>query len=106
MRREGLADCEEAADYIGAAIQAPRQAFRARLRAVGQDMTQLALPFAITETSAALRLGEVEGLPLAVVAPKSVRVRGPAEWVWPDAETLRTWTRKPVPGLHPSCGLS
>lgn len=41
-------------------------AFRTRIRQVGHNMAQLALPFAITETSAALRLGEVEGLPILV----------------------------------------
>lgn len=89
---------EDACNAVAAALLAPRRPFLSRVRAVGHDWAQLALPFGMTETSAALRAGEAEGLPLAVVA-KIVRTRGPDEFVWPAESTLRAWARRPPPGL-------
>lgn len=101
LRRDGgISDSERAADYLGAALLAPRRAFLTARRAVGDDFTALAEAFATTETGAALRLGEVAREPLAVISPQQVRVRGPEEWVWPDEQTLRRWGRRPVPGLR------
>lgn len=102
LRRHGYAgdDEERAADYLGAALLAPRRAFLAARRALGDDLPALAEAFGTTETSAALRLGEVCSVPLAVVAPQTVRVRGPEEWVWPDEGTLRRWARGLAPGLR------
>lgn len=94
------ADEERAADYLGAALIAPRRAFLAARRALGEDLPALAEAFSMTETGVALRLGEVTGAPLAVIAPARVRVRGPEEWVWPDELTLRRWARRPVPGIR------
>lgn len=94
------ADEERAADHLGAALLAPRRAFLTARRALGEDLPTLAEAFSMTETGAALRLGEVTGVPLAVVAPMQVRVRGPEGWVWPDEPTLRKWARRPVPGLR------
>lgn len=93
-------DEERAADYLGAALLAPRRAFLAARRALGDDLPALADALSMTETGAALRLGEVLGVPLAVVAPARVRVRGPKEWVWPDEGTLRRWARRPAPGVR------
>ena len=93
-------DEERAADYIGGALLAPRRAFLDAHRALGADLPELAESFAVTETGAALRLGEVLGVPLAVVAPQTVRVRGPEEWIWPDEGTLRRWARGRAPGLR------
>lgn len=98
-RVNGLEDTEANADLTAAAILMPPAAFRRRLRAVGIDPRQLALPFKVSETSAALRLGELERMPLALVAPATVRVRGPEEWVWPEEQTIRRWAREPHPGL-------
>lgn len=92
-------DEEASADYLGAALIAPRRAFLSARRAIGEDLAQLAETFGITETGAALRLGEVTGQPLAVIAPASVRVRGEG-WSWPDERTLRRWAQRPVPGLR------
>lgn len=89
---------EEACNAVAAALIAPARAFRARRNEVGRNWEQLALPFGMTQTGAALRDGEVIGEPLAVVA-KLVRVRGPDSWVWPDELTLRRWASKPPPGL-------
>lgn len=93
-------DEERAADYLGAALIAPRRAFLAARRALGDDLPAIAKALSMTETGAALRFGEVLRTPLAVVAPARVRVRGPDEWVWPDEGTLRGWAKRPAPGLR------
>jgi hypothetical protein len=89
MLRCGVKDSENGADYVAAAILMPRTEFRARLREVGADLAQLALPFGVTESAAVLRMGEVDHRPLALIAPHRVRVRGPEEWVWPDERAIR-----------------
>lgn len=93
-------DEERAADYLGAALIAPRRAYLAARRALGDALPALAETFGMTETAAALRLGEVCHVPLAVVAPQTVRVRGPEAWVWPDEGTLRRWARGRAPGIR------
>lgn len=93
MKRLGVEDSEDGADYIAAGVLMPAKDFRVRLREVGEDPTQLALPFGVTETSAALRLGEVNGVPVAVVAPLIVRVRGPEEWNWGSDPVVRQLSR-------------
>jgi hypothetical protein len=93
-------DEEACADYLAAALLAPRRAFWAARRAVGEELPDLAEALSLTETGAALRLGEVTGQPLAVIAPQRVRVRGPEAFVWPDEGTLRRWAKRPAPGLR------
>lgn len=102
LARHGYAgdDEERAADYLAGALLAPRAAFIAARRAMGQDLPALAKTFSMTETGAALRLGEVVRVPLAVVAPATVRVRGPENWVWPAESTLRSWAKRAMPGLR------
>lgn len=99
MKRLGVEDSEEGADYIAAGVLMPTNEFRARLREVGEDPTQLALPFGVTETSAALRLGEVNDVPVAVVAPLIVRVRGPEEWNWGPDPVVRQLSCTGGPGI-------
>jgi hypothetical protein len=98
-RTNGVIDSEEQADYVGAALQMPRALFFEHVRAIGYDLSGLATAFEATETAVALRLGELEREPLAVVAPANVRVRGPDEWTWPDVATVRQWARNGRPGL-------
>ncbi len=94
-------DEERDADYLAAALLAPRSAFLAARRVLRDDLPALAATFGMTETAAALRLGEVCRVPLAVVAPQTVRVRGPEGWVWPDEASLRRWARgRPLPGIR------
>lgn len=84
------------ADALAAALLAPRQQF---LRALGEDgyrLPILARRFETTESCVALRAGEVTGEPMALVAPRSVRVRG-AEWTWPTERELR---RGSLPGVR------
>lgn len=99
LRREGVRvdNEEEACDFIGAAIQARRHCFQARARET-RDLKQLAFDFCITETNAALRIGEVTGEPVAVVAPHRVRARGEA-WNWPDEPEIRRMARRGAPGI-------
>lgn len=101
LRRSGyLEDDEEAcADYLGAALMLPRAAVLGHYRAEGFDPVGLAGRIVCTQTAAALRLGEVIGVPLATVSPAIVRVRGPEAFVWPDESTVRTWARRPRTGL-------
>lgn len=91
-------DLELACDYLGAALMAPRPAMVRLHRAVGFDLEEMSRALVATQTQCALRVGEVLGLPLAVVAP-TIRVRGLEEWVWPDERTLRSWARRPPSGL-------
>lgn len=99
LERCGVDDSEEGSDYIAAALLMPRAAFVQRVREVGVEPLQLALSFGVTETAAILRYGEVMGAPLALIAPATVRVRGPESWVWPDEPTLRKAAVTGLPGL-------
>lgn len=98
-RYEG-ADVEHAANYIGAAIMAPRRAFARSLDAHGHDFAELAADFRTTETHVALREAEIQRMPRAVVSPALVRVRGPEAWAWPEEAVVRRWARSGGPGLQ------
>ena len=89
---------EDICNTLAAALLAPRRAFTRRHNEVGDDWEQLAIPFGMTQTSAALRAGETEDIALAVVS-KIMRTRGPEEFVWPSEPTIRGWVRRTPPGL-------
>lgn len=74
-------DNEDACDALAACLVVPRRAFRL---ALGENMKwrELAEKFHASESCVALRYGEVTDVPLALIAPSRVRVRG-AEFVWP-----------------------
>lgn len=93
---------EDACNAVAAALLAPRRAFLAQANDVGEtNWEQLALPFGMTQTAAALRAGEVLGMTLAVVRPGLVRVRGSESWVWPEEGRIRAWaTGDAGPGLR------
>lgn len=93
-------DVEAAANYVAAAVLAPRHAFRLAVEDLGSDFPRLAEAFRVTETHAALREAELARLPRAVVSPALVRVRGPEEWVWPAESVVRRWARGAAPGLR------
>ena len=87
----GEPDREQVADAVAAALVAPRPAFRSALAAFGATpdaLSSLAHAFGITQSIAALRIGEVTGRPLALVTPRRVHVRGDA-YVWPCEKTVR-----------------
>jgi hypothetical protein len=79
------AETERACDALAAALIAPRAAFLRALRRHGARFPRLAKAFATSESLVALRFGETTFAPLALVAPRSVRVRG-AAYSWPSAE--------------------
>lgn len=92
---------EEAADAIAAALVAPRLAFARAVREHGHDYPTLAALFCATESLIVLRIGEVTGEPIALVAPHRVRARGEA-YEWPTEPELRRVAktdRPPPPGL-------
>jgi hypothetical protein len=107
LKREGFAgpkdEEEKLADYIGAALVAPRAAFLRAVRAFGDDFTdgdtraQFAEAFAASESLTVLRLGETTSRAIALVRPGLVRVRGQLSFVWPDEHTLIGWARGPLP---------
>jgi IrrE N-terminal-like domain len=92
-------DLEEQCNLFAAAIMAPRPAVMRLHRTFGYDLESIAGEVGSTETWAALRLGEVLHVPLVAIAPLTIRVRGPEEWVWPDETTLRGWVRRTPPGI-------
>lgn len=83
---------EDACDALAACLLAPRRAFQSALRETTL-FAELAEWFLVSESCAALRLGEVTGVPLALLTPKRVRVRG-AEFAWPVEPELRGLVRK------------
>lgn len=89
---------EEMCDCIGAAFQTRRKPFSRRAREVGANFRQLALDFGTTESWAALRFGEVTSRPLALVAPKTVRVRGRV-WEWGTVDDVRRMAVSGARGL-------
>lgn len=97
-RKHGGPELEALCDGIAAALLCPRQAYRAAVCRHGLDWEQLALDFGTTCSVVALRYGEVVGEPLALVAPRSVRIRG-AAWTWPDERGLRRLAHHGGPGL-------
>lgn len=97
----GYRESEDAADAIAAALLMPRRAFARATRQHGRRaFVGLADAFSVTETAAALRVGEVDRVPVAVIAPTHLRVRGPEEWAWGTEEELRALARGGRPGLH------
>lgn len=98
MRHRGNDDVEALCDATAAALLAPALVFREALASFGDDLPALARVFRVTETCAALRIGETTAEPVALVSPALVRVRGD-DWSWPCAEEIRRLSRsKTDPG--------
>jgi len=97
----GEQGCEEqACHYVAAALLMPRAAFLGAYRRRGHDAAsvhQLALAFGVTDTSAALRIGETDGKPIAVVAPHRVFARGDTDW--PEEAAIRQWAKRGAPSV-------
>jgi hypothetical protein len=94
---------ERACDAIAGALTCPLVAFREAAAQHGQDWRALAADFGADVSCVALRYGEVMAAPMVLVAPTSVRRRGP-EHPWPPNEVeLRQMAEQvhPVrPGLR------
>jgi hypothetical protein len=84
-------DVEDVCDALAGAIVAPRDAYRCALRDRGTAFEGLAHAFRTTQTCVALRLGEVTGRSLVLLAPR-IRVRGDL-FVWPNERELRRIAR-------------
>ncbi len=95
---------ERDADYLAAALLAPKPAFLAAYAELGPDLPALAARFSMKEVGVALRMGEVLELPIAVISSpdrlrQRIRLRGPENWRWPDERTLLEWAEVPKPGI-------
>lgn len=103
VREAGLKfdDEERAADHGAACLLMPRRYVAKLYRAEGFAPALLAGEVVVTQTSAALRLGEVIGMPLAAVSPRLVRIRGdrPFEWGGEDKVRELATKRRLWPGL-------
>lgn len=98
-RHGGMRSEEEAlCDYVAAALQMPQFAFQRRVNETGCNVQQLALDFGVLETSAALRVGEVEDRPVAVVLRNRLYVAGP-DWFQRTAEQVKRDAREGGPGI-------
>ena len=92
---------EQFCNAVAGAMAMPRVAFLRAMRQLGDNPHVLAEEFTVTPTAAALRIGEVTQLPLAVLTPSYMWIRG-REWSWPDEARIRTEARRRVmrPGLR------
>jgi hypothetical protein len=82
---------------VAARLTVPGKAFRRALRD-GRDREDLARLFRVTETCTVLRIGELTGEGIAVVAPTHIRAAG--EWPWPAEDVLRRMLKRPHPLLR------
>jgi hypothetical protein len=88
----GSEEVERQANALAAALLVPAPALRVALSLHGRTLPQLAGHLRTTESIVALRLGEVTGTPLALVASNWVQTRGDA-YGWPDEPELRALAR-------------
>lgn len=68
---------EATCDYIAAGLQCPLSPFLRLATEKCASIAQLAFEFSVTQTQAALRIGEVANTPVVVIAPGRVHFRGP-----------------------------
>jgi hypothetical protein len=74
---------ENLADAVAAAIVSPASFFRRLVHRIGEhNLADIANVLHADQTFAALRLGEVFQVPLALVAPHRIWKRGPKDFVW------------------------
>jgi IrrE N-terminal-like domain len=83
---------EARCDALGAALVAPRRAFRLLSRRLGHDHRALAAKIKSTESLALLRLAEVTGAPTVLIRAAGPIVRG-EPFAWPVALHLRAVRR-------------
>jgi hypothetical protein len=92
-------DRETVANVMAASHLVRPRPLRAALSR-GATIAEIAHEYVLTETCIALRIGEATGLPLAVVSPLAVRVRG-EPWGWPESTTeIRRLGRLAVASLR------
>jgi hypothetical protein len=77
---------EDRCDRLGAALVAPAPVVVDVLKRTS-DVRKVARAMATTQSLAALRMGEVAGVPVALVSGAHIRVRG-RSYPWPQGEIL------------------
>jgi len=100
--REGLRNERTLADVerIAAGLLIPRAAFSQALARVGGESRRMAQHFGTSETCLVLRMSELTRVPLALVSPQKVRLRG-AEFGWPSEQQMRTLSHTlRLPGIR------
>lgn len=80
------ADLERRCDRLGAALALPHVAFQ-KARKRTEDICRVAREFITTQGLALLRLGECDGVPVALVTPRGVHLRG-EPYPWPLREMM------------------
>ncbi len=91
-------DIEQKAESLAARLIAPRPAARIAIDA-GLDFQELAEAFGMSQSSAALRRGEVSREPTALITPEAVYLRGD-DWAWGDDTAIRQIaTAASTPGI-------
>jgi hypothetical protein len=93
-------DLEARCDALGAALIAPREAFRAAMRWAGHRVHELALRFNTTQSLALLRVGEVSGRPVMLLRPSGPLARGDL-FEWPKTSTLVRALNEGRSAVHP-----
>jgi hypothetical protein len=93
-------DIEARCDALGAALVAPRPAFRAAIRELGHAVYALAESFNTTQSVALLRIGEVTGRPVVLLRWPDPIVRG-GPYEWPSTSELVRTLRERRPEVHP-----
>lgn len=89
LYRGGHVERERAANYLGAAIIAPAETMRRAHDWFGEKLHPLAKTFAISQTSAVLRLAEVRGDERAVVTKTGhVLLRTQGTFPWADVPVV------------------
>lgn len=86
-------------DALGAALVAPRDAFRQATAVLGGRVHRLAEAFNAPRALALLRIGEVTGRPVVYCHPERQLARG-TPFVWPRAALQRALRERPR-GVHP-----
>lgn len=83
--------------FAAAAIAPPPLVWEA-VSCVGWSLSQLARTLGLTQSVAALRVGEVTGSPVALVTPRAIHTRGRG-FSWPESSIVRRWAREGRDGL-------
>lgn len=99
-------DAELVANGLAAALVMPRAHFARAYGSAGFDLEQLADGFCVPQSAAALRVGEVCDVPVALVTPTRVHRRDPLEQL-PDDATLYLLARATrLPGEFRRCEVT
>ena len=81
---------------LAAELCAPSEPFAAMADALGRDVHALADAWRVPCGTAALRLGEVCGIEVALVTPTGVYCRGERRRLPPDPERIRLWAERSI----------